>query len=197
MGAVVDFISDLDNTEIYIYKLINNARKFTNDLFDRNFCIIIISSASYNIAQSDRIHICDVIDTYKKQDYGGRWRNTVTVPAGLENTPEIIKNYKFNYCVENTSNKYYITEKIVNAFLGNSIPIYWGGEANLIFNEGSFINLNNKSDEEIVEIIKEIDTDKNKYKQMFETPLLKDPQFFEKQRNNIEQFLVTNINKVL
>ena len=139
----------------------------------------------------------DVIDTYKKQDYGGRWRNTVTVPAGLENTPEIIKNYKFNYCAENTSNKYYITEKIVNAFLGNSIPIYWGGEANLIFNEGSFINLNNKSDEEIVEIIKEIDTDKNKYKQMFETPLLKDPQFFEKQRNNIEQFLVTNINKVL
>ena len=67
----------------------------------------------------------------------------------------------------------------------------------MIFNEGSFINLNNKSDEEIVEIIKEIDTDKNKYKQMFETPLLKDPQFFEKQRNNIEQFLVTNINKVL
>ena len=174
-----------------------NERIFLDNLFDRNFCINIISSPTYGINQSDRIHICDVIDNYKKQDYGGRWRNTVTIPAGLENTPEIIKNYKFNYCAENTSNKYYITEKIVNAFLGNSIPIYWGGEANLIFNEGSFINLNNKSDEEIIEIIKEIDTDKNKYKQMFETPLLKDPHFFENQRNNIEQFLVNHIDKIL
>ena len=36
LGAVVDFISDLDNTEIYIYKLINNARKFTNS-FNKDY----------------------------------------------------------------------------------------------------------------------------------------------------------------
>lgn len=193
----IQYIGQYPNTFTLNFDKFFNERIFLDNLFDRNFCINIISSPTYGIKQSDRIHICDVIDTYKKQDYGGRWRNTVTVPAGLENTPEIIKNYKFNYCAENTSNKYYITEKIVNAFLGNSIPIYWGGEANLIFNEGSFINLNNKSDEEIVEIIKEIDTDKNKYKQMFDIPLLKDPHFFEKQQNSIEQFLVTHIDKIL
>ena len=36
LRVLVDFISDLDNTEIYIYKLINNARKFTNS-FNKDY----------------------------------------------------------------------------------------------------------------------------------------------------------------
>lgn len=184
-----DFNIDLD--------LIFNTRCFKEELFNRKFCINIISSVLYGVYQPNRIRICDIIDIYKPQDYGGLWRNNVIIPPEWTNNPKVIQNYKFNFCPENASNKYYITEKIVNAFLGNSVPIYWGGDANLIFNEESFINLNNKSDEEIIEIIKKLDIDKNQYKRMFETPLLKDHNFFTNQRNNIERFLIEHIDKIL
>ena len=194
----IQYIGQYPSKFYFDFDTIFNNRKFTDDLFNRLFCINLISSqVNFSYAQKKRIHLCDVIDTYKKQEYGGSWRNTLKTSEDFSTAPNYIKNYKFNNCAENTQEPYYITEKIVNSFLGNSIPIYWGGEATQIFNEGTYIDLNHKLDEEIVEIIKEYDTDKNKYEQMFNTPLLKDTNFFCNQRNNIEQFLISHIDKTL
>ena len=39
---------------------------------------------------------------------------------------DVFKNYRFVLAVENTQVYYYITEKIMIAFLSGAIPIYWG-----------------------------------------------------------------------
>lgn len=54
----------------------------------------------------------------------------------------IINQYKFIYCFENSINDGYITEKIFNVFFGRSIPIYFGpNDKYRYFNKNSFIDI--------------------------------------------------------
>lgn len=89
------------------------------------------------------------------------------------------------------------TEKILDAYLGNTIPIYAGGKAETIFNPDSFINLNNKSEEEIIETIKEVNENDELYKKMYNAPILLDENYFKKKYEEIEQFLVNLVEKIL
>ncbi len=59
----------------------------------------------------------------------------------------IFQKYRFVLCMENCQKKGYITEKILNAFLGGAIPIYWGCDESveMFFNKNAFININNFS----------------------------------------------------
>lgn len=77
---------------------------------------------------------------------------------------------KFNMCFENhktEGNDMYITEKIIHAYTFGTVPIYCGSEGiTKYFNEDSFINCNGLTNEEIVEKIREIDCDDEKYYNM-------------------------------
>lgn len=56
---------------------------------------------------------------------------------------EILKNFKFNICLENTAFPYYCTEKIWHAIIGGCLPIYYG-KYNAIyetFPDNSFIDI--------------------------------------------------------
>jgi hypothetical protein len=58
------------------------------------------------------------------------------------NKREIMKNYAFNLCPENSLYPGFYTEKIPEAFLGNCLPISWVDKnVNYDFNENAFINL--------------------------------------------------------
>ena len=85
-----------------------------------------------------------------------------------------------------------ITEKIGNAFMYNTIPIYWGCEnINEIFNENAFINCNGLSNEEIIQKIKEIDENNSLYNDMMhEYP-------FKNKTINYEEFLFEKICKFI
>lgn len=50
------------------------------------------------------------------------------------NKIETLRNYQFNLCFENSYTPGYVTEKIIDSFLGGSHPIYWGGAPQQIFN---------------------------------------------------------------
>lgn len=74
---------------------------------------------------------------------------------------DILKNYAFNLCPENSLFPGYYTEKIPEAFLGKSLPITWA-ECNVYedFNKKSFINLLEHTKDnfaEILELIKDDD----------------------------------------
>eukprot|EP01083_Nonionella_stella_P176743 619226_1 len=75
------------------------------------------------------------------------------IPRGMDQTfgyqgvrdgaVEMALKYKFMIAMENSRTKGYMTEKLLNAFYGYTIPIYFGDDmADTYFNEKRFINCN-------------------------------------------------------
>lgn len=63
---------------------------------------------------------------------------------------EVLKNYRFNICMENTDFDYYVTEKIWDAINARCLPIYRGGKEKIYedFERGSFVDPNDFPDAE-------------------------------------------------
>ena len=65
----------------------------------------------------------------------------------------IIRNYKYTVCIENSVAPYYVTEKIWHAIICNSLPIYYAGREHTIyqdFPQDSFIDIANFNNYESV-----------------------------------------------
>jgi len=61
----------------------------------------------------------------------------------LDDAAELFSGYRFAMVFENRLSPRYVTEKIVNAFLGGAVPIYWGSPYVLrLFNPRAFIHVN-------------------------------------------------------
>lgn len=108
--------------------------------------------------------------------------------------------YKFNFAFENTptnkkNNVMYITEKINHGYCNNSIPIYWGcSNITDYFNENSFINLCNLTEDEMIEKIKLINENDEFYKDMFYAYPFKDKNVdYQKYFNDKYINFMTNI----
>lgn len=175
-----------------IDKLLKERR--LNNFSNKRFACTVISNTMSRGVEF-RNNLVNIITKYKDIDYGGKWRNNVGGP--VSDKFEFLNNYKFNICCENSQRDVYITEKIIDAYLGNTIPIYAGGNAETIFNPDSFINLNNKSEEETIEIIKEVNENDELYKKMYTTQILLDENYFKKKHEEIEQFLVNLVNRII
>lgn len=107
---------------------------------------------------------------------------------------ELFKDYKFVICFENSFIDDYITEKLPNVMLGNSIGIYRGASnVGEFFNTKSFINYDEYgSDEAVIEKIIELDKDDEKYRAMLNEPYFKDgvvPKRFKNAKKDLEEFI--------
>ena len=60
-------------------------------------------------------------DFYKRQ-----FPNYKNIKGAFKLMEEMCKDYLFTIAIENTSHDHYFTEKIINPFINNTIPIYWG-----------------------------------------------------------------------
>ena len=79
---------------------------------------------------------------------------------------KILCFFKFVICCENSKTKGYVTEKIFNIFLANSIPIYDGApDIERYVNKDSFI----KNDDKMIENVKLIMNDEEAYKKVIKT----------------------------
>ena len=102
-------------------------------------------------------------------------------------------SHKFMMAIENSPYKYYCTEKLMDAFLGFTLPIYWGDtRVAEDWNEKAFIN-GTKID--ILEAVKKIDKDDGLYKAMMMEPVFTKEQM-EKLENNLQNFESWLINTV-
>ena len=52
----------------------------------------------------------------------------------ISNKLDTLRNYQYSLSFENTYTPGYVTEKIVDSFIGITCPIYWGGAPKEIFN---------------------------------------------------------------
>ena len=137
------------------------------------FCSFVYSN---NRASEVREKFFEQLSTYKAISSGGRYRNNVGGPVA--DKLQFERNHKFSFSFENSRYPGYCTEKLIQSFAAQTVPIYWGdptvGET---FNEEAFINCNKYSSwDEVLEAIKRIDTNPELYARMLAAPALKHPE---------------------
>jgi len=138
----------------------------------RKFCSFMIS----NQKAKERTEFFKKLSDYKPVDSGGRFMNNIGRPIeqGRQNKVDWMRNYKFNIAFENTTYPGYTTEKILEAFVSGTIPIYWGNPLiGLDFNTKAFVNCHDfKSFDEVIEYVKEIDQNETLYQDYLRQPML-------------------------
>lgn len=136
------------------------------------FCNFIYS----NEGAGTRKAFCRLLQARRPVDCPGRVLNNMApVPDGADrwwSKIEFLARYRFTIAFENESTPGYATEKITDAFLAGSIPIYWGdpGIAGL-FNPESFVNCHAYPDfEAVVRRVLEIENDPAQFERMRNAP---------------------------
>jgi hypothetical protein len=126
------------------------------------FCAAVIS----NNISSDlfRLNFIKQLNKYKKVDMGGFVYNNVG--GKVNNKIEFLSSYKFCIAMENTDGDGYISEKIIEAFAGGTIPIYYGDYMiDEYINKRAYILIKSEKDiNKKIEYIKKIDNDNKLYK---------------------------------
>lgn len=135
----------------------------------RGFC-----SAVYSNPVGIRNEFVTKLNNYKNVDCFGKVGGFNRLPDGEKFKLDIISNYKFNICFENSIYPGYYTEKILHAKIAGCIPLYYSDEKMFEdFNENSCLNLFKfGSMEEMIEMIIKIDSDEYIYNNIFNETLL-------------------------
>lgn len=132
---------------------------------------------------------------YKRVESPGLYLNNM--PNGetvnwLDNSKtELQRKCKFTLCFESTNHYGFVTEKLMDAFYADTIPVYFGSTtASDIFNKDAFINVSEyESFEAAIEKIKELDQDDEKYLEMLRQPILVDPEYPERLEKDLSDYI--------
>lgn len=122
------------------------------------FCNFVFS----NPGPQERIRFFDLLSKYKKVDAGGNVRNNLG--RRVDDKLSFIEDYKFTIAFENSSYPGYVSEKIVEPMVTNSLPIYWGSPTiALDFHERSVVLANHRRLEDVVDEVVALDLDDSLY----------------------------------
>jgi hypothetical protein len=169
-------IYDFDNQ----HRDVNNTKTVDRDPSDLNkkfkdkFCSFVVK----NGACEKRNYFFQRLSEYKKVDSGGPLFNNIgyVVKRGEGSVAakmKFLNDYKFNLCFENSSYAGYTTEKLYEAYMFGTVPIYWGSPTiECDFNPKAFLNWHDYQDDDaFMEAIIEVDTKPELYEQMYMEPL--------------------------
>lgn len=152
-----------------------------SDFYSRRFCNFIYS----NPFSFRREFAHQLSNTYQKVDFGGRLDTNISPEEVSEITPSKLgtegliqkrtwmNKYKFSIAFENSSAEGYITEKITDAFVSRTVPLYWGDLRIKKdgFNPKAFLNYSDTPGHDaFVNRIKEVSENKNAYLEMLKQP---------------------------
>ena len=140
------------------------------------FCNFLVS----NPHSRPRLKFYEILSKYKKIDSGGEVLNNLGYRVG--DKLAFIKSYKFTLSLENSRHPGYVTEKIVEPMLSDSVPIYWGDRLVLDteINPRSIVDANEPFEcasltrhfEEVAETIARLDQDDDAYMAKMAEPWL-------------------------
>lgn len=108
------------------------------------------------------------------------------------------KEYKFSICFENSSTSGYLTEKLIEAFAADTIPIYWGDPdafGSIFASKGGInpkavIYINPEDVDEGINEILRVDSDPELYFSYLKEPLFLDAGHSEIFYSRLSSFLV-------
>ena len=139
----------------------------------KGFCSFVYSN---DRASEVRERFFNQLSEYKPISSGGRYRNNIGGPVADKLAFE--REHRFSFSFENSSYPGYSTEKLVQSFAAQTVPIYWGDPTIAeTFNEEAFINCNNYASwDEVLQAVKRVDADEALYARMLAAPALKHPE---------------------
>ena len=184
------FVSEQDSKNVVDVPLsafyINSNKDYLDRLMNRpirttvpnKFCCFIVSNG--NCAYRNKMF--HMLSKYKKVDSWGNFQNNMgyVLPYHFSSQEfvDFISNYKFIICFENTKIGTYSTEKILNAYLANIVPVYWSSHhIKNIFNIDSILFLENEEERTYINLINriiELDNNDQKYLEFVNRPVFKD-----------------------
>lgn len=150
------------------------------------FCSFVYSNY---LADPPREEMFNKLSAYKKVDAGGAYLNNIG--GRIKNKLAFEMAHKFSIAFENSSRSGYTTEKLPNALVAGTVPVYWGNpDIHKEFNPNRFINCHAyKNFDEVAERVKEIDNDDNLYLKIINEPALAVGYNLRAVRENFEKFL--------
>lgn len=129
------------------------------------FCNFIAS----NHEASERIRFYDLLSKYKRVDAGGSVRNNIGQRVADKLT--FIEPYKFTIAFENSSYPGYVSEKIVEPMIVNSLPIYWGSpKIDDDFDPRSLVVATGRRLEDVVDEVIALDRSDDSYVEKMKRP---------------------------
>lgn len=141
-----------------------------------------------------RARILEILSTYKRVDSAGAYLNNMPDSMAVTRAEklEFQSRYKFTVAFESVDMRGFFTEKIVDAFLADSIPIYLGDpDIKEIFNEKAFINVNDfESFDAVLEKIEEIDNNDDLFMEMLRQPIFVNEELAKGHDERFEKFLL-------
>ncbi|MCX5706399.1 MAG: glycosyltransferase family 10 [Candidatus Omnitrophica bacterium] len=134
----------------------------------KKFCNMVVSNP--NVTERNSFFL--LLNNLLRVDSGGRHFNNIGFR--VKDKLSFMKDYKFTIAFENSSYPGYVTEKIIQPMLVDSIPIYWGNPMIYQdFNTKSFINANEfNSLKELAEYVVEVENNDTLYKRILSEPYL-------------------------
>ena len=125
-------------------------------------------SAVFSNPVGTRVNMVNTLNSYKPVDCYGK-PHALKLQDGEQFKMNIISDYKFSVCFENTLHNGYYTEKLLHSKIAGNIPIYYSDKRmSEDFNPKSCLNLIDYKDmNEMLEHIKEIDNDETLYKKIY------------------------------
>ncbi len=179
---------------MYSLELSKKDRNYSKDVLEGKtlFANFIASHESeYSIRGDFFKKLCEYKVVSSMGTYLNNMPNNKVVAYQSAEKVEYQRKCKFTLCFESTSHLDFCTEKLVNAFLADTIPIYYG-DPNVCktFNSKAFINVADyDSYEAVLEKIKELDNDDEKYLEMLRQPVYVEPDLVEKQYEGLKKWL--------
>lgn len=132
---------------------------------------------------------------YKRVESPGTYLNNMPAESQVswlnDSKTDFQRKCKFTLCFESTAQAGFITEKITDAFYADTIPVYYGSATiTEIFNKDAFINcMDYPSFDAVIEKIRELDQDDDKYLEMLQQPILVDPDYPRQLDEDLEKFI--------
>lgn len=168
-----DYPMDERNFRLPLYRLWDDYEDWAArrpplpDPGQQKFCNFLYS----NRKARERIRFYRLLEQYRRIDSGGKVMNNLGGRVG--DKMEFLSGYKFTIAFENSSHPGYTTEKLFEALVAGTVPIYWGNPlAGRDFNPERFINCHDFDNfAAVVERVKEIDRDDEQYLACLAAPL--------------------------
>lgn len=170
--VIYDF--DNKNRDVTNTNTINREPEDLNKKFNDKFCSFVVK----NGACEKRNYFFQRLNEYKRVDSAGPLFNNVGYilqrgDGAVQAKMKFLNDYKFNLCFENSSYAGYTTEKLYEAYMFGTVPIYWGSTTiETDFNPKAFLNWHDYQDDDaFMQAIIDVDTKPELYEEMYLQPL--------------------------